>query len=1177
MQQVLLLFFLSAVYSVQAQCPNPDFAIPTSACRHQQLEVINLSAGATTYEWDFCSGDLDQTPQVNIAASNTLLFRTRSFRLLQQNNTWYAFAIDQAANKLIRFYFGNSLTNTPVITDLGNPAGILNGAFDFSMHEEGGNWYALVVNTGSNSLVRFSFGTNIESSPSVQNLGTLGGVLNTPNAIILVNDNGFLRAFVSNGGVAEMVRLDFGSSVLNTPAVSTFAVPGASNLRGIAITRECDRWFGLVTSYNNNKVFWLDFVNGLAQPAQTGEITFFTSYNFPATIALTADGGEYYAFIQSAVGPMYRLSFGTSIIDKSGTGVNLGNLGISNENWPVEMVKLNSDWIAFTVDFANRRLIRLSFPLSCGENQSVSTLSQPEPVQYTTPGIKKIALKVYDLAGAVKHVAKTVSITSALAPDITAGYQNHCAQHDVLFSSVNVSGNLTGYAWDFGDGNVSDLPNPVHAYGVPGTYDVRLEVTADNGCTNFSKLKVLMVEKPATDFLLPSNPVICTNQEYFFQNTTAFNPAIEPSWTWLINGNQVSTTRDLYTMFAAPISHEVTLRASIPGCADEKVKTIGTVAEGPLVDFIHAGQCAETVVQFTNQTLGQVNNYLWQFGDSHTATDENPEHSYALPGNYSVTLTATNAAGCVNSKSRSVSIYSRPQTDFTVALPPFSCSGSPTQFTDITPNPFDSNIASWLWNFDEGGNTSTLKNPQHTYAASGTYNVSLTATTNFGCSRTMQKPIFISPSPEVDFSYSPPCRSVPVTFTDLTPGTNVSWLWQIESSFYNTKNPVHTFTTSGNKTVTLTVTGANGCIGSRNQTVVVPQILVPDFLSERTCANQQTLFTSNTNDAVDPIITYQWNFGGVGTATGNPAVATFTSTGTFAVSLTVTTQTGCAYVRTKNISISAAPAASFNVSADVGGAPLQVQFTNTSIGATSYLWHFGDPQNTTTTETSPQFTFTEVGTYLVELKALNALGCEGRAQRTIHVVIPVLDVQLAALEPLRSGDQLIPAVTLFNRSNVPVTYPRVAYDLSGRTVIQEIIPATLPPNTSYRHVSSLRYPVSGQDSYICASVLVDDAEPADNRLCAALEAVLTVIPPFPNPVTREHNLTVSWTSTVESHARIQLVTTKGQEVFTEVVPSHQGYNAFYLPANRLPEGMYLLRIRIGVQTHSFRIQVIHTF
>ncbi|GIV36640.1 MAG: hypothetical protein KatS3mg032_1019 [Cyclobacteriaceae bacterium] len=1155
--------------TTSAQCPVTDFSVPPSACIEQQIEPVNLTTGAVAYEWDFCSGDLDVTPVGNVAVNNTLLFRTRSFRIIKHNTDWYAFAIDQAANKLIRLAFGASLSNTPLVTDLGNPGNVLNGAYDFALYTEDGQYYALVVNTGSNNLLRLSFGSNPEGAPAVQNLGNLG-VLNIPNSIFLLNENGIIRAFISNGGAAEIVRLDFGSSVLNTPAVASFPVAGASGLRGIAIAKECDRWFGLVTSYNNNKVFWLDFVNGLAQAPLTGEISFFTSYNFPATVSLVADGADYYAFIQSAVGPLYRLSFGSSMIDKTGTGVNLGNLGISNENWPLEMIKINSTWTAFTVDFTNRRLMRLTFPLDCGESMAVSSAQYPQPVRYATAGSKKISLRATNASGAMHRVAHTITITTATAPDISFTYQNNCAQHDVLFSAVNISGDLTTYAWNFGDGNTAVIPDPLHIYNARGIYNCRLEVTASNGCSNFFAAPVLMVNKPQADFLLPSQPVICTNQQYSIENTSVSDPEIPPSWTWLINGAEVSSDEDLMVVFDNPVSQEIVLRASVPGCVDEKTELISSVQQGPLVEFTQTGHCAEAPVQFVNQTTGQVDSYLWQFGDGQSVTDENPMHTYALNGIYQVTLSATNAAGCMNSRMHEITIYTKPQTDFSVALPPFSCSGTPTQFNDLTPNPFDSNLEAWLWDFG-GGNTSTLRNAQHTFALAGVYPVSLTVTTNFGCSATVQKDVQIYPSPVPAFTFSPPCRSVPVQFTDATTGALQSWLWQIEGSTYTTQNPVHTFATSGTKNVTFSVTAANGCIGTASQTVVVPSILLPDFMAERTCTNQQTLFTSLTNDAADPIASYQWNFGAAGTATGNPASATFTSTGNPLITLTVTTQTGCAYARTKNVAISLAPVASFNVSADAGGVPLTVQFTNTSVGATSYLWNFGE--GTTSTEVSPQFTYTGLGAYVAELTAFNAIQCEARAIRTIHVVTPVLDVRVPVLELLAGNGGVIPAVTVENRSNVPINNPMVAYDLSGLSTIQEVIPVTIAPNAVYRHVSSVVYP-SATASYLCATVLVEDNMPADNRYCAALQNMPLVIHPFPNPVSRQQELTVGWTSPSAGNAMVSLHTTSGQEVFTQEVSSAAGYNSVQINTSRLPEGLYVLRLKVNAHWFAFRVQVI---
>lgn len=1160
--------------AVLAQCPDASFAVNTSACREENLYVSHNALPDHLYSWDFCSGDHALNPVAEIAVSNSLLFRTRSIRIVNHLGNWYGFTIEQSNSpyRLIRFDFGNNLLNTPAVVDLGNPGGLLNSAFDFQMYYEAGSWYALVANSGGNNIIRYSFGSDITSTPVAQNLGSFGE-LSTPNGIVLINENNQLTAFVTNGGESKITRLDFGSSIQYTPAATSFNVAGSATLRGIALIKECDRWFGLALSFGNNKVFWLDFNNGLLQPPVTGEITFFTAYNFPASVKLLADGGEYFAYIQSAVGPLYRLSFGSSIIDKTGTGVNLGSFGTS-ENFACEWIKSGSDWTGFSIDLTNRRLLRYRLPTSCTASLPVYTGQNPPAVYYSSSGSQRIGLEVIDPAGNTKLSVTTVTVSSAAAPDIEISHQNECANHQIHFMNLNNSGNLISYNWQFGDTGSSALPNPSHIYSSAGSYTVNLEVMADNGCTNRTRTNINVFNPPVADFQLPSASPYCTNQAYLFNNTSVFDAGSTISWSWQVNSVNVSENQHLEFTFTSTSPQEIKLIAAIPGCSSEVIKNITTLAEGPVVDFTSAGHCQQDPVNFTNTTSGSVTAFLWDFDDGFTSSEENPVHVFTSPGLFHVRLTATNAAGCANTVARPLTIYSRPQTDFSVALPPFSCSGSPTQFTDLTPNPTDSNLASWLWDFDDAGASSTLRNPQHTYANASTYRVSLTATTNFGCASTITKDVQILPSPVPAFTHSPPCRSVPVQFNDVTPGSIQSRLWQIESSFYTAPNPTHTFNTSGIKSVALTVTATNGCVGTKTLNITVPNVLVPDFMAERTCTNQQTLFTSLTNDAADPITTFNWNFGTAGSASGNPATATFATTGNPSVSLTVITQTGCSYSRTKTVTISAAPVASFTVSADAGGVPLTVHFTNTSTAATSYLWSFGDNAGTTSTAVSPQFTYTELGTFTAELTAFNALACQSRAVRTIHVVVPVLDVRLSLLELLSGTGGITPAVTLLNRSNIPVANPVVDYDLSGMSVVREVLPVTLAPNASYRHVSSIQLPVLNAASYLCATVVLDDGTPADNRYCAGLENTWRVVQPFPNPVSRQEQLTVSWVAASEGNAMIRLYTLSGQEVLSETVLSVQGYNSILLNTSRLQEGLYLVRVQVGGQSFSFRIQVI---
>lgn len=1177
------LFFIGFLQweAVFTQCPIVDFQLPATACREQSLYINNTTSGAQTHHWDVCSGDLQLTPSAGFVVAGTTFFRARVFRIIRaQSGMWHGFAIDQPNNLLVRFDFGNSPDNTPTVVSLGNPGSILQSPLDIHFIQENNNWFALVANTAGNNLVRLNFGNNLTAAPSVTDLGSFGGSLQAPGGVYAIQEGGNWYAFVSNGASPQITSLNFGNSMLNTPAHSSFPVSGSSGLRGLALIRECNRWFGVVTSYNTGTLYYMDFQNGVSQPPVVNQLTIpGASYSFPASIKLVNEGGEYFAFIQSAFpAHVYRIAFGESITDLTGSFTNLGNFGISNDNGAFEITGFNSSWRAFSIDLSGAipgagRLFKFTFPETCSTPTRTFQATNPPPFSYSGEGSYRVTLQSVDAAGNLSYKSKMITVSSGISPDIDFTNQNFCSGYPVNFTSFNNSATITSYLWNFGDSNTSNQPHPSHTFTAPGIYLTSLEVLDSNGCSNRIQKEIQLFNKPLPDFEVPNTSPVCTHQPYQFINTTVFDSGLSPEWKWSVNDVEVSGNFNLEWTFSSPTAQTIKLVASIPGCSDTTEKVISALSEGPLVDFSISGYCQGTSVAFTNQSTGLVHSYLWDFGDGQHSTNINPDNIYALPGNYQVTLTAFGVSGCNNTRTKSLTIYSKPQTNFTVALPPFSCSGSPTLFTDTTPNPSDSNIASWLWDFNDGGSTSTVKNPQHTYAASGTYQVTLTATTNFGCSATVQKPAHILPTPLVNFSHSPPCRSIPVNFTDQTPGTGTSWLWQIESSFYTVQNPVHTFTSSGTKNVMLAVTGTNGCVGTVTQQLVVPAQLVPDFTVEKNCTNQQTQFSDNTNDFADPVTAWQWAFGTLGSGTGNPQTFTFPSTGNVNVNLTVTTQTGCSYSRLKTINISAAPVAGFTTSPTVGEPPLAVTFTNTSTGATSYLWRFGDTGESTSTEISPQFIFNQLGQYTVELTAFNALSCSHQSTRTIHVVIPVIDVEVSLLELLTNQASIVPVVTLVNRSNVPIQNPVVRYDLSGNSAIDEPIAVIIPSNGSYRHLAGFSVPLRDGLQYVCAEVLLDDITPDNNRLCLAIEAAFLALEPYPNPVVGKQPVNVGWISVTEASTAISLLNSGGQQVFSSNVISSSGFNRLELPTGNLPAGLYILRITSGNTVKSFRLAV----
>ncbi len=262
----LLFLFLTALARVYAQCPVAGFTAPATACLQENIFVENTSTSATSYQWDFCSGDLQFAPAASFVTASSFIFRARVFRMVQDTNgMWFGFAIDEPNNTLVRFDFGNSPDNTPTVTSLGNPGSAFQNPIDLDFLLQDNQWYALVANTNGNNLLRLDFGGSLTNNPAVINLGSFG-VLNAPSGVDVIKDQNEWYAFVTIRTPEAVISLRFGNSILNTPAVSAYPVAGASGLRSLSFVKECDRWFAMVSSYNNGMLFYLFFDNGINAP-----------------------------------------------------------------------------------------------------------------------------------------------------------------------------------------------------------------------------------------------------------------------------------------------------------------------------------------------------------------------------------------------------------------------------------------------------------------------------------------------------------------------------------------------------------------------------------------------------------------------------------------------------------------------------------------------------------------------------------------------------------------------------------------------------------------------------------------------------------------------------------------------------------------------------------------------
>jgi len=215
-----------------------------------------------------------------------------------------------------------------------------------------------------------------------------------------------------------------------------------------------------------------------------------------------------------------------------------------------------------------------------------------------------------------------------------------------------------------------------------------------------------------------------------------------------------------------------------------------------------------------------------------------------------------------------------------------------------------------------------------------------------------------------EFSFAKEFRTV--TFTNDSFGTgNATYSWDFgDGSAASTQSsPVHTYTSSGDFEVTLTLTTeADGSVDERTQTVSIAELLSTSFAVDDD--NGAVSFTSSTLGG-EGSYTYSWDFGD-GSASSSEANVTYTyaASGSYEVTLTVTSDDNQTATSSQTVDVYILPVAGYTVTKN----NLAATFTNTSTGGDgnfTYAWDFGD--GNTSTDASPSNTYGSAGTYTVAL------------------------------------------------------------------------------------------------------------------------------------------------------------------------------------------------------------------
>lgn len=400
----------------------------------------------------------------------------------------------------------------------------------------------------------------------------------------------------------------------------------------------------------------------------------------------------------------------------------------------------------------------------------------------------------------------------------------------VNFTLTNVSDEAS-VRWVFGDGETSTEKNPEHRYTRSGSYTVLVTI-ADNGKT-YQLTKVVTVSlnsenhAPIAQFL----PTLGNDRNVVFTNTSSDADGDSLSYSWDFgDGSAPVTVENPTHQYAADGTYTVVLTVS-DGNASASYSYQVTVSPTvinhvPQADFsFSANKGTVTFTDNSSDVDGDALTYSWDFGDGTQGSHEkNPVHVYAASGEYDVNLTVNDGKASASKKLK-VTVIIPAANNKPVALFTASAQQNVVSFTNQSSDK-DNDSLTYTWNFGDGSDPSTEKNPVHTYAAQdGTYTVSLVAydgkDNSEVYSHTVQVKMNELPEPKFTATVSGKTVTFNVSQLDNVPDS-VTYSWNFGDGTVSTeKNPVHTYAADGSYSVVLTISANGKTASSKPYTAVI--------------------------------------------------------------------------------------------------------------------------------------------------------------------------------------------------------------------------------------------------------------------------------------------------------------------------------------------------------------------
>lgn len=683
---------------------------------------------------------------------------------------------------------------------------------------------------------------------------------------------------------------------------------------------------------------------------------------------------------------------------------------------------------------------------------NTSTLKSPT-YTYRNSGTWRAVLQVSNRCGSVRDT-HTIVVRRKVKAGFNGFPSQACRPYVHTFTNSTVEANVSGttYKWIWEDGTTSTQKNPgSRTFNTLGTQRVML--VAYDSCGSDTVSSTIVISNGPTANISHSNA--CQGQSVTFSFTTSvinfgrvfWGDGTSMSGTFGYTTNTISVNK----VYDSARTYTFGLYLVGPsGCADT-VKYPFTVNPRPVISFTPSSSdgCTPLKTVFTNNSLnrrgGSISNmkFRWSFGTGRIDSTVNDSAIYngskTKDTLFTVKLIGTNSFQCRDSSTRTIRVYPKPLSRFTLDKNDGCGPLTVSTINSSVPNDTGSiRIMRFQWSFGNGarafGRDSTVR-----YIAARTrdtiYPVRLIAFSEHGCRDTSSSSVRLYPKPRAAFSpgTSSGCKPLNVTFNNTsTPYDTGSisimkFAWDFGNRFGSTAqtpsakyDESHPFDTTYR--IRLIATSEHGCMDTAYSQVVLRSNPVISFNMDRNmgCGPLTVNFNNRSTNAQ---VSY-WEFDDYGNDTTRNPTKTFFGRDVFdsvvTVKLSAVSRWGCKSDTVKQkVTVYGNPIANYIVSKDTFCFPDQMQFLNQSLAAFSYNWNLGDGTRTTTP--NPKHFFKKGSnpyrdtTYYISLVATSPYGCRDTARGTMTVLpypIPRFTID--------DGDGCAPHTVRFTNNSVNV-------------------------------------------------------------------------------------------------------------------------------------------------------------